>query len=192
MAIPCPKCGRLYTFDGNRCCNKYCRFGSTNAPKIDFKAVRRERFLTEGGLPAVAAWVPVWYELDPPLLEVGLTEQFVFWRIVPDHLRGEEPLVLYTGLRGQLMDVAWGTVSAIYQPELGAIRSVNTRGLDYNFLLVNGEHLVVDAEEAPGQFLEQREEKWIKSERKVYSWRFTVEFSALAKRVPAELHADDD
>ena len=33
--IPCPKCGRLYVWDGARCCHKECRFGSTN------KAIRR-------------------------------------------------------------------------------------------------------------------------------------------------------
>jgi hypothetical protein len=30
--IPCPKCGRLYSWDGKRCCRKDCRFGSTKKP----------------------------------------------------------------------------------------------------------------------------------------------------------------
>jgi len=32
MPIPCPKCGRLYVWDGTRCVNKFCRFGSTEEP----------------------------------------------------------------------------------------------------------------------------------------------------------------
>jgi hypothetical protein len=41
------------------------------------------------------AWVPGWYELDPPL-EVGLADEFAFWRVrvhekcqnAPPDLRG--------------------------------------------------------------------------------------------------------
>ena len=39
-------------------------------------------------------WVPGWYELDPHL-EVGLEDEFAFWRVVPEHLRGSEELFLY-------------------------------------------------------------------------------------------------
>lgn len=28
MGVPCPNCGRLYTWDGERCCNRYCRLGA--------------------------------------------------------------------------------------------------------------------------------------------------------------------
>jgi hypothetical protein len=30
--VPCPKCGRLYVWDGTRCVNTYCRFGSAEKP----------------------------------------------------------------------------------------------------------------------------------------------------------------
>jgi len=30
------------------------------------------------------AWIPGWYELDQPL-EVGIDDEFVFWRLVPDY-----------------------------------------------------------------------------------------------------------
>lgn len=76
------------------------------------------------------AWVPGWYELDPPL-EVGLTDEFAFWRVVPDHLRGPEPLVLYNTLwYPEDAVVARGTIAAIRHPELGAVHKADTRGLD--------------------------------------------------------------
>ena len=31
--IPCPKCGRLYVWDGTRCCRKDCRYGSKKKPR---------------------------------------------------------------------------------------------------------------------------------------------------------------
>jgi hypothetical protein len=32
-SIPCPKCGRPYVWDGERCCRKECRFGSGKKPR---------------------------------------------------------------------------------------------------------------------------------------------------------------
>src|SRR5262249_53570327 len=85
-----------------------------------------------------AAWVPGWYELDPPL-EVGLTDEFAFWRVVPDHLRGPESLVLYNTLwHPEDALVARGTIAGIRHPELGAVRKVDTRGLDYTITLADG------------------------------------------------------
>ena len=76
------------------------------------------------------AWVPGWYELDPPLA-VGLTDEFAFWRVVPDHLRGPEPLVLDNTLwHPEDAVAARGTIAAIRHPELGAVRKVDTVSYD--------------------------------------------------------------
>jgi hypothetical protein len=123
------------------------------------------------------AWVPGWYELDPPL-EVGLTDEFAFWRIVPDYLRGAEPLVLYNTLwHPEDAVIARGTIAAIRHPELGAIRKVDTRGLDYTITLADGTELKVEAEETPGVCYERREIK---------NWRFIVSFGSLSDPKPAE------
>ncbi len=131
-----------------------------------------------------AAWVPGWYELDPPL-EVGQTDEFVFWRVVPDHLRGPERLVLYNTLwdPGDAL-VARGTISAIRHPELGAVRKVDTRGLDYTLTLADGTELLVNAEEEPGKLFEWASGQWQESSRVVSDWRFVVEFEALFEPRP--------
>ena len=33
MNAPCPQCGRLYTWDGARCRNRYCRLGTDLQPE---------------------------------------------------------------------------------------------------------------------------------------------------------------
>ena len=39
-SIPCPKCGRLYVWNGTRCCRKDCRYGSNKKPpKLRAKVV---------------------------------------------------------------------------------------------------------------------------------------------------------
>src|SRR5262245_42728008 len=125
------------------------------------------------------AWVPGWYELDPPL-EIGLTGEFPFWRVVPDHLQGPESLVLYNTLwRPEDVVVAEGTIVAIQHPELGMVRKVDTRGLDYTITLVDGTELLVNAEEEPGRVYQRVEDEWTESGRTVRDWRFVVEFESL-------------
>jgi hypothetical protein len=123
------------------------------------------------------AWVPGWYELDP-LLEVGLSDEFAFWRVVPDYLCGPEPLVFYNTIwHPEDAVTAHGTIAAIRHPELGAIRKVDTRGLDYTITLADGTELKVEAEETPGVCYERREIK---------VWRFIVSFESLSDPKPAE------
>jgi hypothetical protein len=134
----------------------------------------------------VTAWVPGWYELDPPL-EVGLADRFAFWRIVPEHLRGPEPLVLYNTLwHPEDAMVARGTIAAIRHPELGEVRKVDTRGLDYTLTLADGTELLVNAEEEPGKIFERAGAQWAESSRVVTDWRFVVQFAALGEPQPAE------
>src|SRR4051794_18513573 len=125
----------------------------------------------------LAAWCPGWYELDPPL-EVGLTDDFAFWRVVPDHLRGSEELVLYNTLwhPGDAV-VARGTITSIRHPELGVVRAVDTRGLDYTVTLADGTQLLVNAEEEPGRLFERVGSEWVASSRRVSDWRFLMEFA---------------
>lgn len=127
-----------------------------------------------------AAWVPGWYELDP-VLEVGLSGEFAFFRVVPDSLRGPEALILYNDLwHPRDFAVATGTISAIRHPELGEIRSVDTRGLDYTITLMDGTEILVNAEEDPGKMFEGRLGDWVESKRVVTQWRFAVEFESLS------------
>jgi hypothetical protein len=129
----------------------------------------------------LAAWVPGSYELDQPL-EVGLTADFAFWRVVPDDLRGAEPLVLYNDLwRPEKAMMARGTIAAIRHPELGEVQVVDTRGLDYTLTLVDGTQMLVNAEEEPGRLWQQVEAQWAKPARPVSTWRFVVEFATLGE-----------
>jgi hypothetical protein len=129
--------------------------------------------------------VPGWYELDPPLA-VGVSDEFAFWRTVPDHLRGPERLVLYNTLwHPEDAVVARGTITAIRHPELGAIREVNTRGLDYTITLADGTELLVNAEEDPGKLFERAGDQWQESSMVVSDWRFLVEFESLSEPTPA-------
>ena len=127
------------------------------------------------------AWVPGWYELDPQL-EVGLEDEFAFWRAVPEHLRGPEEFVLYNTLWHPEDGIfASGKISSIRHAELGDIRKVDTRGLDYTISLADGTEIVVNAEEDPGKMFEGKPGAWVESKRVVSQWRFAVEFESLSE-----------
>src|SRR5262245_5089020 len=123
-------------------------------------------------------WIPGWYELDP-YLEVGLEDEFAFWRVVPEHLRGSEELVLYNDLShpGEPL-IAIGKNSSNRHPDLGDIRKVDTHGLDYMITLVDGTEIAVNAEEDPGKMFEGKPGAWVESTRVVSQWRFAVEFES--------------
>jgi hypothetical protein len=132
------------------------------------------------------AWVPGWYELDPPL-EVGLADEFAFWQVVPEHLRGPESLVLYNTLwHPEDAVVARGTIAVIRHSELGEVRKVDTRGLDYTIILADGSELTVNAEEEPGKLYERAGEQWRESSQVVSNWRFVIVFESLSEPRPAE------
>src|SRR5262249_13748015 len=117
-----------------------------------------------------AVWIPGWYELDPPL-EVGLTDDFAFWRLAPDYLCEQEPLVLYNTLwHPEDALIARGTIAGICHPDLGAIRKVDTRGLDYTIILADNTELLVNAEEQPGKLFERDGSQWIESARVIDNW----------------------
>jgi hypothetical protein len=133
-----------------------------------------------------AAWIPGWYELDQSLV-VGQADEFAFWRVIPLHLRAPQRLVFYNSIwHPEDALIARGTVTAIRHPELGAIRKVDTHGLDYAITLADGNELLVNAEENPGKLYERAGEEWRESLRMVSDWRLVVELASLS-----EPHAPD-
>lgn len=130
------------------------------------------------------AWIPGWYELDL-YLEVGLEDEFAFWRVVPEYLRGPEELVLYNDLHKPEDELfASGKIVGIRHPELGQIRKVDTFGLDYTITLADGIEIVVNAEEEPGKLFEGKPGAWFESNRVVSQWRFAVDFESLSTFAP--------
>ena len=129
----------------------------------------------------VAAWIPGWYELDQPL-EVGFTGEFVFWKVVPDHLRCSERLVFYNTIWHAGDGVfASGKIVGIRHHELGEVRKIDTCGLDYTITLVDGTELLVNAEEEPGKLFEGRLGNWKESKKVIEDWRCEVAFESLSE-----------
>jgi hypothetical protein len=122
-------------------------------------------------------------------LEVGLDAEFVFWRVVPDHLRGPERLVFYNTIwhPGDGL-FASGTIVAIRHPELGEIRKIDTRGLDYTITLADGTELLANAEEDPGKIYERTSGNWVESNRVVSDWRIDVDFESLSELSTESTH----
>ena len=126
-----------------------------------------------------AAWIPYWYGLDQPLA-VGVTDEFAFWQVVPDHLRCPERLVFCSGLwKPEAAMTGVGTIAAITNPELGVIREVCIPGdgLEYAIRLGDGTILDVEAEQEPGRIY-QPGSGW--SSRVVADWRCIVDFESLS------------
>ena len=114
-----------------------------------------------------ALWCPAWYELDQTLI-AGQRSKLCFFEHFPDWARvthGKstdqsvdestgQPVVdcvFYNQLDAS--EDCWeqeATIAEIFHPQLGLLSKIDTHGLDYIFFPVNGEEVVVDAEEAPG------------------------------------------
>jgi hypothetical protein len=127
-----------------------------------------------------SAWVPGWHELDQSL-EVGMSGEFYFWRVVPEGLHVPQALVFYNALWNPAeMVVASGAITEIRHPVLGALRKVDTIGLDYTFVLANGTELEVNAEEEPGKLYEREG----KVNPAVGDWALVVVFRSLSELKP--------
>src|SRR5688500_1504432 len=127
-----------------------------------------------------AAWVPGWYELDQSI-QVGMSGEFYFWRVVPESLHVTQSLVFYNALwNPEEMVVASGAITEIRHRELGALRKVDTIGLDYTFVLANGMELEVNAEEEPGKVSEREG----KATPEVDGWELVVVFRSLSELKP--------
>jgi hypothetical protein len=126
------------------------------------------------------AWIPGWYELDQPL-EVGIDDEFVFWRVIPDYPDCSDCLVFYNTLWNEGDGIfASGKIVAIRHPELGDIRKIETRGLDYTVTLTDGKELLANAEEDPGRLYEGEPGNWVESKRVILGWRCEAIFESLS------------
>ena len=106
-----------------------------------------------------ALWMPGWYELDQSIA-VDQIAEFCFYTDPVESLiqRAETEsrpprvdLVFFNSLMtSRKSRVCKARVVSIEHPVLGALRSIEARGLDYVFLKCSGEAIVVNAEEDPG------------------------------------------
>src|SRR5438874_1465309 len=98
-----------------------------------------------------ALWHPFWYELDQSL-EVGLVNNFDFFRVAPGYLTKEALPVFYFGnwRDKDLYFSARKRIIAIRHGKLGSIQKIDTKGLNYTFTMTDGSELLVEAEETPG------------------------------------------
>lgn len=106
-----------------------------------------------------ALWMPGWYELDQSIA-VDQIADFCFYTDPVESLiqRGgaesrlpRADLVFFNSLMNSRNSrVCSARVVSIEHPVLGSLRSIEAQGLDYVFLKVSGEAVVVNAEEDPG------------------------------------------
>ena len=100
-----------------------------------------------------AVWTPGWYELDQSLV-VGERQKYWFFQTLPeDCCEADEPvdLVFYNQLDStKNCVVRYAKILEMYHPQLGPLLRVDTDGLDYIFYPVEGDEVVVNAEEEPG------------------------------------------
>lgn len=100
-----------------------------------------------------ALWTPGWYELDQTLAK-GDRRKYWFFQTPPDGCLKSSTdieLVFFNQLdSAQNCNVRYATVVEIRHPQLGELIRVDTDGLDYIFFPLDGEEIVVNAEEEPG------------------------------------------
>ncbi len=108
-----------------------------------------------------ALWTPGWYELDQTLV-VGERQKFWFFQTPPEECNslGEDvDLVFYNQLDSTTnCTVRYARIVEMHHPQLGQLLRVDTDGLDYIFFPVEGEEIVVNAEEEPGTVYESKVE----------------------------------
>ena len=100
-----------------------------------------------------AIWVPGWYELDQSLV-LGERQKYWFYDVPPLDcvaVADQVDLVFYNQLASAAnFHVRYATIEEMNHPKLGRLQRVDTDGLDYIFVPVVGEEVVVNAEEEPG------------------------------------------
>ncbi len=114
-----------------------------------------------------AAWIPYWYDLDPPI-EVNQTDSFEFFDCIPENLTTDYEHVFAHGIEGsQPAFESHIKILKITHPILGEIQRIST-GLQYEFHLADGTTVHVDAEEEIGSSHD--------CPKKVTDWSCQVEF----------------
>lgn len=100
-----------------------------------------------------ALWMPGWYELDQTLV-VGERQKFWFFQSPPPECQqlGEHVDFVFFNQLDSTRNcvVRYARILEMHHPQLGPLLRVDTDGLDYIFFPVDGEELVVNAEETPG------------------------------------------
>ena len=105
-----------------------------------------------------AIWIPGRYELDQTLV-LGQRQKFWFFQTVPDSVSqtdhsgnpGESDLMFFNKTDTSENCVArFARIDEMHHARLGALLRVDTDGLDYIFVPVEGEEVIVNAEEEPG------------------------------------------
>lgn len=98
-----------------------------------------------------ALWTPGWYELDQSLI-VGQNQRFWFFQTPPLDERDEPiDLVFFNQMSSSAnSQVRYARVLDIEHAELGPLQRIDTDGLDYIFYPIEGNEVVVNAEEEPG------------------------------------------
>ena len=98
-------------------------------------------------------WQPAWHALDQSLC-VDVRRQYWLCPATSD-VGPERNTITHEFCRGlrtpQSAVCLWGTIVAIEHPQLGTLTAVETKGLDYRFVLADRRELLVNAEETPGQ-----------------------------------------
>lgn len=111
----------------------------------------------------IVRWIPQWYELDQSIV-VGDVDWF--------YLSKDNLYFASGGLENDDCEVK-AKILKITHPELGDIRGIITIGLDYSIYLSNGDIIIVNAEESPGDFES--------SEYIVNEWKFDVHINIIEK-----------
>ena len=111
-----------------------------------------------------ATWIPGWYELDQTL-SVGERQKLWFFHTPPEELdadsagtNGETPdFVFFNQLDSTTnCQVRFAKVVEMVHPVLGPLSKIDTDGCDYIFVPVDGEQVVVNAEENPGNVYDEQ------------------------------------
>jgi hypothetical protein len=101
----------------------------------------------------IALWTPGWYELDQTLA-LGDRRKYWFFEDPPKEclsVAEDIDLVFFNQLdSAQNCSVRYAKIVDMMHPQLGKLLRVDTDGLDYIFFPVDGEEIVVNAEEEPG------------------------------------------
>jgi len=126
-----------------------------------------------------AIWIPGWYELDQTLV-LGQRQKFWFFESPPESMATENAddggLVFFNKSDVSENCVArFARIDEVSHPQLGAILRVDTDGLDYIFFPVEGEEVIVNAEEEPGLAYEM--------EPPISDWSLQVKLSEVSDPV---------
>lgn len=115
--------------------------------------------------------MPGWYELDQPL-SVGKSGRLWFYQNPPMDLPCVESydFVFFNQLSAAAnCQVRTANVLSIEHALLGAMTRIDTQGLDYVFHPVDGDSIIVNAEEDPGRAYEGPED--------ITDWSLVVQLS---------------